>query len=302
MRLGLCGTGRMGSAIALRLLESGFAVVAWNRNRDKLSPLVEAGATAAATPAALVEAADAIVVSLLDDEAVRSVYTGEAGLLAAELRDRIIIETSTIHPATAREIGGLVLARGGRFVECPVGGTVQPARAGKLVGLAGGEAAHVEAARPVLEAMCRRVEHLGPVGSGAAMKLAVNLPLIAYWEALGEALAMADQAGIDLDTAASLLVDSAGAIQVAPMRMPSVLQAVQASDAEQVTNFSAAGMAKDLRLMCEVAADEGLSVPVAEAAREGFERALAAGWGPRDGALVAAWPVLARRERATKSR
>lgn len=301
MRLGLCGTGRMGSTIALRLIESGFSVVAWNRDEAKLPPLVEAGATTAANPAALIGAADVVVVSLLDDEAVRHVYGGDAGLVSGDLRDKTVIETSTIHPATARHMAGLVAARGGRFVECPVGGTVQPARAGKLVGLVGGEAAHVESIRPVLDAMCRRVEHLGPVGSGAAMKLAVNLPLIAYWEALGEALAVADGAGIDLDLAASLMIDSAGAIAVAPMRMPSVLQAVNASDAEQPTNFSTAGMAKDLRLMCEVAEEEGLAVPVAEAARNGFDRAIAAGWGPRDGALVAAWAVLARRRQAGKA-
>jgi 3-hydroxyisobutyrate dehydrogenase len=301
MRLGLCGTGRMGSAIALRLLESGFSLIAWNRNQGKLPPLAAAGATTAATPAALVEAADIVVVSLLDDDAVRSVYTGDAGLLSGNLQNKTIIETSTIHPTTAKQIGSLVVAKDGRFVECPVGGTVQPARAGKLVGLVGGEAAHVEAVRPVLEAMCRRVEHLGPVGSGAAMKLAVNLPLIAYWEALGEALSVADRAGIDLDTAASLMVDSAGAIAVAPMRMPAVLQAVQASDSEQATNFSAAGMAKDLRLICEVAADEGLAVPVASAARDGFDHAVAAGWGPRDGALVAARAVLAQRRAAGKA-
>jgi 3-hydroxyisobutyrate dehydrogenase len=301
MRLGLCGTGRMGSAIALRLIESGYSLVAWNRDEAKLAPLVEAGATTAASPAKLIGAADVVIVSLLDDEAVRHVYGGDAGLVSGDLDNKTVIETSTVHPATAKHVAGLVAGKGGRFVECPVGGTVQPARAGKLVGLIGGEAAHVESIRPVLDAMCRRVEHLGPVGSGAAMKLAVNLPLIAYWEALGEALAVADGAGIDLDLAASLMIDSAGAIAVAPMRMPSVLQAVEASEAEQPTNFSTAGMAKDLRLMCEVAEEEGLAVPVAEAARNGFDRAVAAGWGPRDGALVAAWAVLARRRKAGKA-
>jgi 3-hydroxyisobutyrate dehydrogenase len=301
MRLGLCGTGRMGSAIALRLLESGFSLVAWNRDEGKLPPLVDAGATTAANPATLVGDADVVIVSLLDDEAVRTVYAGDAGLLSGDLQDKTIIETSTVHPATAKHMAGLVAAKGGRFVECPVGGTVQPARDGKLVGLVGGEAAHVGSVRPVLDAMCRRVEHLGPVGSGAAMKLAVNLPLIAYWEALGEALTVADGAGIDLDVAASLMIDSAGAIAVAPMRMASVLQAVNDSDAEQPTNFSAAGMAKDLRLMCELAEEEGLAMPVAEAARHGFDRVVAAGWGPRDGALVAAWPVLARRQQVGKA-
>jgi 3-hydroxyisobutyrate dehydrogenase len=168
---------------------------------------------------------------------------------------------------------------------------VQPALNGQLLGLAGGAAEDVEAARPVLEQLCRRLDHVGPVGAGAAMKLAVNLPLVVYWEAVGEALAIADKAGIDLAQAADILADTSGTIKVAPGRLPRIVDVVKGERPEGAA-FSMAGMAKDLRLMSGVAAEQGIAAPVTDAASASYEAAVADGWGEREGVLLAAWRVI----------
>jgi len=224
----------------------------------------------------------------VDDDAVAAVYEGADGLLSAGLGGTLIIEMSTIRPETFERVAAGVRNAGGRFVECPVGGSVTPARNGQLLGLAGGEAADVEAARPLLEQLCRRLDHVGPVGAGAAMKLAVNLPLVVYWEAVGEALAIADSAGIDLAQAADILGDTSGTIKVAPGRLPGIAAAVR-GEVPAVSAFGLAAMAKDMGLMSDVAASRGIGAPVTDAARSAFEAAVADGWGDREGIMLAAW-------------
>jgi len=291
MRVGICGTGKMGSAIAERLMEDGHQVSVWNRTRERAQPLLDQGADFADSPAALAAACDTIISIVIDDDAIAAVYEGEGGLLSAGLGGTLIIEMSTIRPQTSERAAAGVREAGGRFVECPVGGSVQPARNGQLLGLAGGEAADVEAARPLLEQLCRRLEHVGPVGAGAAMKLAVNLPLVVYWEAVGEALAIAGSAGIDLAQAADILGDTSGTIKVAPGRLPGIAEAVHGG-APAASAFSLAGMAKDLSLMSEVAGARQIDAPVTDAARDAYEAAVGDGWGDREGIMMAAWRVL----------
>lgn len=288
MHVGVCGTGKMGSAIAERLMEDGHQVAVWNRTRDRAQPLLDQGASFADSPAALAAACDTVISIVIDDDAIAAVYEGEGGLLSADLGGTLIIEMSTIRPETTGRVAAGVRGAGGKFVECPVGGSVQPARNGQLLGLAGGEAADVEAARPLLEQLCRRLDHVGPVGAGAAMKLAVNLPLVVYWEAVGEALAIADSAGIDLAQAADILGDTSGTIKVAPGRLPGIAEAVR-GEAPAVSAFSLAAMAKDMGLMSEIAASRRIAAPVTDAARSAYDAAVADGWGDREGIMLAAW-------------
>lgn len=291
MRIGICGTGNMGSAMGERLIKEGRKLSVWNRTWERTHALLDQGAAFATSPAALVAACDIVISMVIDDDAIASVYEGEAGLLSADLSGTLIIEMSTIRPDTAVRIANGVREAGGRFLECPVGGSVQPALNGQLLGLAGGEAEDVEAARPVLEQLCRRLDHVGPVGAGAAMKLAVNLPLVVYWEAVGEALAIADKAGIDLAQAADILGDTSGTIKVAPGRLPRIVDVVKGERPEGAA-FSMAGMAKDLRLMSSVAAGQGIAAPVTDGASASYEAAVADGWGEREGVLLAAWRVI----------
>ncbi|NNE83085.1 MAG: NAD(P)-dependent oxidoreductase [Alphaproteobacteria bacterium] len=291
MRIGICGTGNMGSAMGERLIKEGRKLSVWNRTYERTHDLLEQGAAFATNPAALAAGCDVVISMVIDDDAIASVYEGEAGLLSADLGGTLIIEMSTIRPDTVVRIAKGVAEAGGRFLECPVGGSVQPALNGQLLGLAGGEAEVVEAARPVLEQLCRRLDHVGPVGAGAAMKLAVNLPLVVYWEAVGEALAIADKAGIDLVQAADILGDTSGTIKVAPGRLPRIVDVVKGERPDGAA-FSMAGMAKDLRLMSSVAAGQGIAAPVTDAASASYEAAVADGWGEREGVLLAAWRVI----------
>ncbi len=291
MGVGICGTGSMGSAMAERLMEEGQQVSVWNRTAGRTQPLLDQGAQFTDSPAALAAACDTVISMVLDDDAIAAVYQGEGGLLSADLGGTLIVEMSTIRPGTSERVAVGVRGAGGRFVECPVGGSVQPARNGQLLGLAGGEATDVEAARPLLEQLCRRLEHVGPVGAGAAMKLAVNLPLLVYWEAVGEALAIAAGAGIDLSQAADILADTSGTIKVAPGRLPAIVDVVN-GDRPNVAAFSMSGMAKDLRLMSEVAAGHKINAPVADAACQCYADAVTDGWGEREGVLLSAWRVL----------
>src|ERR1700689_2199376 len=134
MKIGVCGTGRMGSSIAQRLMSVGHEVGAWNRDSTKAKPLVDAGAKLHGSPAALVEACDAVVVMLLNDAASEAVYRGPNGVLAAKLKGKLVIDTGTVRPDTMISIGTAVTQQGAAFVECPVGGSMGPRREGKVSG------------------------------------------------------------------------------------------------------------------------------------------------------------------------
>src|ERR1043166_4238086 len=185
MKIGVCGTGRMGSSIAQRLMAVGHEGGVWKRNGGRTKPLTDAGAKPFPSPAELIKGCEAVVVMLLNDAASEAVYRGPNGILAAELSGKLVIDMSTVRPDTMVSLGTAVASKGGAFVECPVGGSTAPAKEGKLFGLAGGADADLAKARPVLEQLCRRIEHVGGLGAGAPMKLAVNLPLLVYWQGPG---------------------------------------------------------------------------------------------------------------------
>jgi 3-hydroxyisobutyrate dehydrogenase len=157
MHIGIAGTGRMGAAIATRLLGLGHEVVIWNRTAAKTAPLEAAGAQVAATPEALAARAEAVITILTDAAAIDAAYRGPGGLLAGDVKGKLFIEMSTVRPETPRALAEAVRAKGAALVECPVGGTTGPAKEGKLFGFAGGEAADVARARPILEQLCRRI-------------------------------------------------------------------------------------------------------------------------------------------------
>lgn len=295
MRVGVAGLGKMGSALAERLLELGHEVTVWNRTASRAAPLLDKGAAQAASPHALAGRCETILVMVLDDAAQDAVYGGGDGLVAGRLSGRLILDMSTVSPESSAARAAAVAAAGGLFLECPVGGTVTPARTGKLLGLAGGTADAFAAARPLLDTLCRRVEHVGPAGAGAAMKLAINLPLAAYWEALGEALSIAGAGGVSPELAADLLADSSGANQVAKPRMPMVLDAI-AGKAGSAPAFDLSSMRKDLALMVDAANRRGFTAPVAAAALAAFDEAAADGWGAKDAATEAAWRYLRSRK------
>jgi 3-hydroxyisobutyrate dehydrogenase len=289
MRIGIAGTGKMGSQIALRLIEVGHSVVVWNRTADKTAPLVQAGAVVAASPADLARDVETVLTILTDARALHAVYDGPEGLIAGNLAGKLVIEMSTVQPADERALAAKIRAAGAAFVECPVGGTTGPARQGKLLGLAGGAAADIARAKPLLDQLCRRVATVGDVGAGAAMKLAINLPLLVAYQALGEAYSLARASGMSADDIMELFADTSGAPMILKVRGP-VIAAALKGDPPAAPAFDIDSIRKDLRTMLAEAAASGGTLPVAAQALAVFDQAAADGWGSRDGtALPAYW-------------
>jgi 3-hydroxyisobutyrate dehydrogenase len=290
MRVGVAGLGRMGAAIAARLLEVGHEVTVWNRSPGKVEPLTAAGAKTAATPAALADAVDAVVTILTNREAQDAVYSGTSGLLAGNAKGKLFIEMSTVQPHEEIALAERVQAKGGVFVECPVGGTVGPARQGKLLGLAGGRPEDVARAKPLLDQMCRRVEHAGPVGAGASLKLAINLPLLVFYQALGEAYVLCRHLGLDTKYLMELFADTSGGPNVLKNRGPMIGAALAGGD-PGAANFDIDLIRKDLATMLAEAKARGATLPLVERALAVYDEAAREGWGKRDGAwLPAYWP------------
>jgi 3-hydroxyisobutyrate dehydrogenase len=290
MRIGVAGIGRMGGAIAAHLVEVGHEVTVWNRTADKVGPLVEAGAKAAGTPAELAARVEAVITILTNREALAAVFEGPDGLLAADAKGRLFVEMSTIRPEEQVALAETVRARGGIFVECPVGGTVGPARQGKLLGVAGATREDFEMARPLLEQMCRRVELVGPVGAGASIKLALNLPLLVYYQALAEAYILCRHLGLDNAWLMAFLSETSGGPNVLKTRGPAIAAALDGTDAG-APSFDIDLVRKDLSTMLAEAEARGATLPLAERALAIYDAAAKEGWGNRDGAwLPAYWP------------
>jgi len=267
----------MGAAIAARLASVGHELMVWNRTPDKARAT---GLKVAETPAALAAASETVISILADAAAVDKVY---AQMLGAA-RGKLFIEMSTVRPQSSQALAANVRAAGGAFVECPVGGTTGPAREGKLFGFVGGEAADVTRARPVLEQMCRRVEHVGPVGAGASMKLAINLPLLVYWQALGEALSLIQHLNLDPARMLDILADTSGTPTMMKNRAPAVAAALSGKDNPPTATVDT--LKKDLGEMIAEARSRGYSAPATFAALEGFERASHAGLGAKDCTVI----------------
>lgn len=268
MRIGVAGIGKMGSAIAARLAELGHDVAVWNRTPAKARAV--AGATAVATAAELAKRCEAIITILTDAAALDAVYKGPSGLLSGEASGKLFIDMSTVAPATEIALAETVRGKGGVFVECPVGGSTGPARQGKLIGLMGAEAADAARARPILEQLCRRLEHAGPVGSGAVLKFTVNLPLMVYWQALGEALALARSLPLDPARLMDLLGETSGGPNVLKVRGPGVASMLKGGDAGPVT-FNVDGGIKDMQAMLAEAKSRGVQLPLVERALACYE-------------------------------
>jgi 3-hydroxyisobutyrate dehydrogenase len=290
MKIGVCGTGRMGSSIAQRLISVGHEVGVWNRNSGKAKPLVEAGAKHYGSPAELVDSCDAVVVMLLNDAASEAVYRGPNGILQSKLDGKLVIDMSTVRPDTMISIGTSVARQHAAFVECPVGGSTGPAREGKLFGLAGGTKEDIARAMPVLKQLCRRIEHIGGLGAGAMMKLAVNLPLLVYWQALGEALAICKPLDLPADRLIDILSDTAGT-PTAMKGRGAVIARGLAGQPPGETAFGLSAAKKDLATAVQFAATLHTNLPVTASALACFEEAEAAGLGDADATTMSVrWP------------
>ena len=273
MHIGIAGIGNMGSNIGARLMEVGHTLTVWNRTTEKTKPLAEAGAAVAKTPADLTGAVDVVISLLIDTAAIDAVYHGPQGLFSGGAKGKLFIEMSTVTPEAQAALADKVRGKNAAFVECPVSGSVIPARAGKLLGLMGAEPADAARARPLLEQMCRRVMHAGPVGSGAVLKLAVNLPLMIYWQALGEQLSMLKTLTIDPAELLDFLAETSGAATVLKQRMPGIVAKLKKVPSSQRT-FTLDGGIKDVKQMLAEGQKRGLDLPLLKQTLACYEEAL----------------------------
>ncbi len=277
----------MGAAIAERLMNLGHELTVWNRTADKTRPLAAAGATIAATPLQLASFSETVITILTDAAAIDAAYHAGDGLLSGSVGGKLFIEMSTVRPETEQRLAAKIREKGATLIECPVGGTVGPAKDGKLFGFVGGEAADVARARPLLGQLCRRVEHVGPIGAGASMKLAINLPLLVFWQAFGEALALCRPLGLDAARVVDIFADTSGGPNVLKGRAAALAAALGGREAGPIT-VDVDAMRKDLRTMVEEARSLGTTLPVTSSALQCYDEASRAGLGKGD---ITAIPV-----------
>jgi 3-hydroxyisobutyrate dehydrogenase len=287
MQIALAGTGKMGAAMVRRLMASGHTVTVWNRTAARAQPLLDEGATWAASPAALAASADIVLTMLIDEAALDEVYLGADGLLSGPVAGRLFIDMSTVSPAKPQQIGARVQAAGASFLECPVGGSVGPAKEGRLLGFVGGTAEDLARARPVLESLCRRIEHVGPLGAGATMKLTINLPLMVYWQTLSEALSLVQPLGLDPARVVDILADTSGGPNMLKVRGAAIAQAL--SGQAGPVSVDVATMRKDMRAMLAQGAELGARLPLTETALRTFEQAAAQGMDAADCTELPVW-------------
>jgi len=290
----IVGTGRMGSAMARSLARAGHDVVVQNRTRSSCEALAgEIRARVVDTPAQAAAAADVAITMLADDTAVRSVFTGPDGLVEGAHEGGVLIDMSTVLPDTIRSLAEAVRATGSGILDAPVSGSVSLAEAGSLTLMVGGEAADLERARPVLESLAKTIFHLGPLGAGAGMKLAVNAVICGLNGALAEGLVLAEAAGVDRAVAYDVIAaGAAGAPYLGYKR-------AQFVDPETApVAFTLALTEKDLRLITQTAEALGQPLPQTAVNLELIRAASTEGRAGRDFAAVAD-ELRSRRARAT---
>lgn len=276
MRVAFCGLGGMGRPMATRLLEAGIDLVVWNRSRGPTEDLQGRGASVAATPSAAADGAAVAITMLADDDAVMSVVAGPDGLFEGASPGSLVVDMSTVSPATARSLAERA-PQGVEVLDAPVKGGPARAAAGELKILVGGPGAAFERARPVLSIL-GSPSHVGPSGAGAAAKVLNNYAVITLVSVMGEALVLAEALGIERAAALEILGGT-------PLAKTVEHQWPRASGEAQAS-FPMRLAAKDLQLAVRAARDAGRAVPLAQEALARLEGALRGGMGDDDQARV----------------
>ena len=279
-RLGLVGLGKMGAAMAERLIEQGADLTVWNRTPARAAAIGALGAHRADNLQEVAERCEVVISIVSDDEAAEAVYTGPGGLLGTASDGKLFIDMSTLRPETVQRIAARALSQGAGFLDSPVAGTLAPARTGQLVALVGGTAEHVERAQPILAMLCRRVIHAGPQGQGALLKLVVNLPLGVYWQALTEAVALGHAGGLSLELMLDTISNSGACLAALPGQIDTIL------DPAAGNNFDVETMNKDLTYVVGAANEAGIEAPAASAALATYIKATGAGYAKDDAVAI----------------
>jgi 3-hydroxyisobutyrate dehydrogenase len=281
-RIGWIGLGNMGLPMAKNLLKAGFEVIVYNRTAAKAAPLQEAGASLAGSPGELWRKVDTVITMVADDNALRQVHEGPDGLLAglangagamgAGAGGRVVIDMSTVSPATTKELAAKLAAKGVDYLDAPVSGSVKPAELGQLVIMGGGKKAVYETAGPIFEKLGKASFYLGEQGSGNNAKLAINLFLSFTMQGLAEAVNFAREKGVAPAEMMAVINESAVGSAFAKLKTSNFV------NDQYPAAFALKLMAKDLRLVKE----QGMHSPGGLVIEESFRQATAEGLGEED--------------------
>jgi len=260
--IGFIGMGLMGRPMAANLLKAGFSVLVWNRTASRAQEVVKQGARLAASPRETAAAVDVLITIVSDPPALEEVLWGPQGALDGLRKGSTYLDSSTVAPSLARRIAAACSPRGVRFLDAPVTGGTWGAEKGELVFMVGGDAEALKGAEPVLAAMGKRWFHLGPNGAGQTIKLAMNMILALQVDALAEALALVQGAGLPGEKLVEVLQSSMARAAVLDVKAPLLLKR------EYAPSFPLRLMHKDLGLALDLANQIGVALPATAAARE----------------------------------
>ncbi len=267
-KLGWIGLGNMGTPIVKNLLKAGFEVTVFNRTKEKEQPVIEAGATSAENAAALIDNCDVVFTMVSDDNAVKALFEGEAGLLASAKPGKLIIDMSTVSPETSKYLADACQQKQIDFLEAPVSGSVKPAQDGTLIILVGGSAETYQKAKPMFDVIGKLSLHLGENGVGSSAKLAINYLLALVLQGMAETVLFASQNGVKKEDMLTIINEGAIGNAIMKLKTPAILS----------NNFPPAFalklMAKDLRLAKAAGMDLPLSTPLFNSYNEALNKGL----------------------------
>ncbi|HEY0755612.1 MAG TPA: NAD(P)-dependent oxidoreductase [Ktedonobacteraceae bacterium] len=281
MQVGFIGVGVMGRPMTLNLLKAGHHVTIFARHPEKavVQEVIEAGAKLAPSPRAVAMVSDLVITMLPNSPEVEEVVTGAQGILAGARKDLIIVDMSTIAPATSRKLGELAAAKGAHFLDAPVSGGSQGAVNGTLTIMVGGAKNIFEQALPAFEAMgkAENIFYVGPQGAGEVVKLVNNSLVGAIAASIAESFVLGVKAGVDVETMAKIIGVSAGANWQLSTQFP-----LRAFNGSFQPGFMTDLLHKDLGLALDLAAENHTTVPITALSRQLYEMARAAGYGRED--------------------
>jgi 3-hydroxyisobutyrate dehydrogenase len=272
------GAGAMGQAMVPNLLRGGHSVRVYNRSIEKARLLEAKGATVAATIADAVRGADAVFSMVVDDDASRAVWTGAGGVIESASPGTLAVESSTVSNAWLHELGERAAAKGLRFLDCPVAGRPDAAAAAQLVVFVGGAKEDLEAVRPMLEPMSRRIVHFGAVGTGNAFKLIYNLLGAIQVAATAEAMNACEAAGIDLHAACDAFSDG----NTGSPHVKRHARHMATGQHDNPIGFTPHGRLKDIRYGIQYQEQVGGQALLGHAAAALFQQMIDIGWGERN--------------------
>ena len=267
-RIAFIGLGNMGGPMAINLAKAGHQVQVFDLSAAAVDAVAAAGGVAAASAHEAVADAQVVISMLPASRHVESLYLGDGGLMAAIADGALVIDSSTIAPASAQKVAQAAAERGLQMIDAPVSGGTAGAQAGTLTFIVGGSADALERARPVLESMGRNIFHVGGNGAGQVAKLCNNMALGVIMAATGEAISLGVAHGLDATVLSQMMAVSTGRSWATEVcnPWPGVLENAPASRGYS-GGFGNDLMLKDLGLAVEAAVAKGASIPLGELAR-----------------------------------